>query len=201
MCDAEALCFVNGAQFPVSSFTLPPLYATRPWYFLNFFSPIRSSWDDTSPLLWQKCTSLPSNFARRITSALLFSVSCPKLEVAATGFPFFVDSGLCLNSCHCSRYVHRFMHHVVVRHGNITSAMSVSCTLFYSNPLRFYVSPHDLSWKMKSATFSCPLLTNQLHSVVSCLKRSGWLVWFTLQGIAEALGISNFLMAILTISS
>ena len=56
--------------------------------------------------------------------------------------PFLVESRLCLRNVHCLPNGTWFVHHVQVRHGNVTSVRDVvftnlPCTLSDSTPLRF----------------------------------------------------------------
>ena len=78
--------------------------------------------------------------------------------------------------------VWKSVHHIVVRHGNMTSVrdmvlISLFCTLCVSNSLRFtdYVLM-ILLWRNKiSFHFN---FRHHLHRVAASMNRSGWLVWW-----------------------
>ena len=67
---------LNTAQFLESCLAIAPFNITLPLYFWNFFSNSDFLWwHKASPLMRQKWSFLPCNFASRVTSAPLFTVA------------------------------------------------------------------------------------------------------------------------------
>ena len=138
-------------------------------------------------------TNLPSNVARRITSALLFSLNSSRAWNLCN-FPFTVESGFCLKNVHC-RYGHRFMHHVVGTHGNLTSVrdvvlVSLLCTLCGSM-IMFSWAPFEHDDFSLFVSISVQSLS-QGRSQLELFELAGVV---TLPSIAEALLISRVLLS------
>ena len=77
-------------------------------FYVGNFSPIRSGKMNVA------CLLILLGVSPQLQCSLLTRL---QLELSAS-FRFLVESKRCLLNCHCTRYGTRFMHHVIVRHGN-----------------------------------------------------------------------------------
>ena len=96
--------------------------------------------------VWTLCHRCPPSWVRNLSSckvnflAFQFGFAC---HLCFTGHlrlvpsqlrlqfcPFLIESSLCLNNFHCCRYESRFVHHFVVRPGNMTSVRDVALVSF-----------------------------------------------------------------------
>ena len=138
-------------------------------------------------------TNLPFNVARRITSALLFSLNSSRAW-SFCNFPFTVESGLCLKNVHC-RYGHRFMHHVVGTHGNVTSVRDVVLVSLLCNLCGSMIMFSWARFEHDDFSLFVSIVVQSLSQGRSQLEPFELAGVVTLPSIAEALLISHVLLS------